>query len=266
MAFQALSLCASLLTLQSPTAQEDPVRARLDKSPRHHEWVEIERGERKLHAFVVFPETKEKAAAVLLIHENKGLTDWVRAVADQVAEAGYIAIAADLLSGVAPEGGRTEDFESVDAATKALYALDPAQVLADLEAAAEHALALDACNGKLSVAGFCWGGSRTWDFAAARKGLKAAFVFYGSAPKEAEALATIECPVYGFYGGEDARVNSTLDATRAAMEAAKKRFEPVIYEGAGHGFLRAGEAADASEPNKKARAEAWERWKKLLGA
>jgi dienelactone hydrolase len=131
---------------------------------------------------------------VLVIHENKGLTDWVRSVADRVAEAGYIAIAPDLLSGKGPNGGGTDSFADADAATKAIYALDAAQVTADLSAVADYVTKLEACNGKLSVAGFCWGGSQSFAFATERKDLKAACVFYGTAPKEESALSKIALP------------------------------------------------------------------------
>ena len=157
-----------------------------------------------MHAFVAYPEVKEKVTAVLVIHENKGLTDWVRAVADQLAEAGYIAIAPDLLSGAGPGGGKTDSFASTDAATQSLYKLDAGSVIADLDAVGDYAVKIAACNGKLAVAGFCWGGSRSFEFATARADLKAAFVFYGSAPTDEAALAKIACPVYG-YGESDAQ-------------------------------------------------------------
>lgn len=260
----AFALLAPLF-VTTRAAQDTPAAA-LAQSPRHHEWVELERGERKLRCFVAFPEVAAKAPAVLVIHENKGLTDWVRSVADGLAAKGFIAIAPDLLSGAGPKGGDTSSFESVDLATKALYALEPEQVRADLDAAAAWARKHDACDGKLSVAGFCWGGSQTFTYAAHAKGLHAAFVFYGGAPKDEELLAKIECPVYGFYGENDARITSTVADTSAAMKKAGKRFEATIYPGAGHGFVRAGEAADASEANKTARAEAWKRWLELLAA
>jgi carboxymethylenebutenolidase len=253
----------------APKKEPAPVKPawqeRLDSSPRHHEWVDVKQGDRKVSCFVVFPEVKTKAPAVVVIHENKGLTGWVRSVADQLAEHGYVAIAPDLLSGAGPKGGNTDSFESVDAATKAIYALPPEQVTKDLNAVADHVLKLEACNGKLFVGGFCWGGSQTFDFACKRKGLAAAFVFYGSAPKDTAQLANIECAVHGFYAENDERINSGLDATKEAMAKANKTYEPVIYAGAGHGFMRAGEEKDASEANKKARTEAWARWKKLLG-
>ena len=264
----SLSLLAlaslSMTLLQEPAS--DPVKTRLESSPRHHEWVEVKHGERAVHCFVAFPETKEKVPAVIVIHENKGLTDWVRSVADQLAEAGYIAIAPDLLSGKGPEGGKTDSFKSTDDATKAIYALVPAEVTADLDAVADHALALPACSGKLSVAGFCWGGSQSFAFATAREDLAAAFVFYGSAPTDAAQIEKIACPVYGFYGESDSRINASLPATEEAMELAGKTYEKTIYKGAGHGFMRAGEAPDASQANKKAHDDAWERWKDLLSS
>ncbi len=253
----------AMATLQDPPAVKDPVKERLENSPRHHEWVDVKVGERTLKCFVTFPEVKAKAGAVIVIHENKGLNDWARAVSDEFAEAGYIAIAPDLLSGAGPSGGKTDSFASTDAATQALYKLDAAQVSADLNATADYVTKLEACNGKLSVAGFCWGGSQTFAYAAQRKGLKAAFVFYGSAPKD-ETLAKIECPVYGFYGENDSRITATVAATAETMKKLGKTFEPVTFVGAGHGFMRAGGALDASEANKTARADAWKRLKTLL--
>lgn len=263
----ALVLSAAVALVQVPAPADDPVRARLEHSPRHHEWLEIESGGRAVRTFVAYPEVKAKVQAVLVIHENKGLNDWARSVADRLAEAGYVALAPDLLSGAGPEvdgkRGGTESFANPDAATKAIYALDAAKVLADLDAVAAAARALPACDGRLSVAGFCWGGSRSFEYATHGKDLTAAYVFYGSAPAD-EALARIGCPVFGFYGERDARISAGIEATTAAMKAAGKRYEPVTYPGAGHGFLRAGEASDASPENRRAFEEAWVRWKDLL--
>ena len=243
---------------------QDPIRQRLDSSPRHQEWVVVKSGGRSVHAFVVYPETKDKAAVVLVIHENRGLTDWVRGLADQVAEAGYIAIAPDLLSGSAPGGGKTSDFTSPDAAREAIYKLEPGQVLADLDAVADHALKFPASNGKLAVAGFCWGGGNSLRFATHRKDLKAAFVFYGTYQATKDDIARIACPVYGFYGGDDSRIGATVPATAELMKEAGRTFEPVTYDGAGHGFMRGGEDPKGSEADRKAHAAAWERWKTLL--
>src|SRR5262245_30709018 len=256
--FLALALLAPF------QATPDPAKARLEGSPRHQEWFEVSHGERELRCFAVYPEVKTKVQAVILIHENKGLTDWVRTVADRLAEAGYVALAPDLRSGAGPDGGDTSSFPSTDAATKAIYALDAAQVMSDLDYVVEAARMLAACDGKVSVAGFCWGGGKSFEFATHRKDLVAAYVFYGSGPMDEAALASIACPVYGFYGGNDARITTGVEGTLAAMKKAGKRFEPLIYAGAGHGFLRAGEASDAVSADKSACAEAWERWKKLL--
>ncbi len=248
----------------APVSAQDFVKERLEKSPRHHEWVVVKHGKREVHCFVVFPEVKAKATAVLVIHENKGLTDWVRGVADQVAEAGYIAIAPDMLSGLGPQGGKTSDFPSLDAATKVLYKLPPNQVTADLNAAADYVIKLPAANGKLAVAGFCWGGGQTFRFATNRPDLKAAFVFYGSFPETKEALAKIACPIYGFYGENDARINASVPKSAALMKELNKTFEPVTYDGASHGFMRAGEDPMGMAANRQARTAGWERMKSLL--
>lgn len=255
------------LALLLPMSMEgqDWAKARLEKSPRHLEWVKVKQGKREVNCFVAYPEVKEKAGTVLVIHEIFGLTDWVRGVADQLAEAGYVAIAPDLLSGAAPGGGGTAELGGPDGARKAIAGLPAAQVTADLDAAAKYATHLPAANGKLAVAGFCWGGSQSFRYATHNPKLAAAFVFYGTGPEEGSALKKIACPVYGFYGGNDARVTSTVKETEARMKAAGKRFEPVVYEGAGHGFMRAGEAPDASAEDKKAHDESWRRWKEELG-
>ena len=239
-------------------------KARLENSPRHQEWVEIKSEQRVIHSFIVYPQKEEKATAVLLIHENKGLTDWVRSVADRLAEEGYIAIAPDLLSGLAPKGGNTADFSDADAATEAIYHLSPDQVTSDLNAVADYVLKLPSSNGKVTVAGFCWGGGRAFHFATQRPDLKAASVFYGTFDFTRDALEKIKCPVYGFYGENDSRIDSTIPETTRLMKELKKNYDPVVYEGADHAFMRKGEDAGDSAENKKAHDAAWERWLKLL--
>ncbi len=257
----AIGLCVVLVAAAAAPAQ-DWAKARLEKSPRHGEWVVLKHDHRAVQAFVTFPEVKDKATAVVVIHEIFGLTDWVRLVTDQLAEAGYIAIAPDLLSGANGKAG-TAELGGGDAVRKAIMSLPPAQVTADLTAAADYVAKLPACNGKVAVAGFCWGGGQSFRFATANKNLKAAFVFYGPGPDEA-GVARIACPVYGFYGGNDARINMTVPKTAELMKKAGKTYESVTYEGAGHGFMRAGDAPGASDANRKAKDEAWKRWKELL--
>jgi len=246
------------------SSAQDWAKSRLDKSPRHLEWVKVKHGDREVNCFVAYPEVKDKATAVIVIHEIFGLTDWVRGVADQLAEAGYIVIAPDLLSGAGPNGGGTASLGGGDDVRKAITSLPPDQVTADLNAAAEYLKGLPACNGKIVVAGFCWGGGQAFRYVTNNKDLKAAFVFYGPPPTSEEALAKINCPVYGFYGGNDARITATVPATSEQMKKAAKTYEPVSYEGAGHGFMRSGEAPDASAPNQQARTQAWSRWRELL--
>lgn len=252
-----------LLTAQVAAAQ-DWAQARLAKSPRHGEWVTVKHDGRSVETFVVYPESKDKRPVVLIIHEIFGLSDWAQELADEVAEAGYVAVAPDLLSGMGPNGGRTNSFAE-GKATEAVSHLNADQVTADLNAAADFGLKLPASSGKLFVVGFCWGGGQAFRFATNRGDLSAAFVFYGP-PPEKDAMARIKAPIYGFYAGNDARIGATVPGAIQDMKAAGKTFEPVTYDGAGHGFMRAGEAPDASPENAKARADSWTRWKKLLAA
>ena len=256
-----------LIICVAPAARaQDFALEQLEKSPRHHEWIEIESGDRTIHAFAAFPERSEDTPAVLVIHENRGLSDWVRSFADQLAAAGYLAVAPDLLSDFDDGHERTSDFESSDAARDAIYQLDPEQVIADLRAVQEYLETMPSSNGDVVVAGFCWGGSQTFRYATQGTDIEAALVFYGTAPDDEDSFEAIDAPVHGFYGGDDQRVNATIPATRERMEAAGKRYEVEIYDGAGHGFMRSGDDPNADAPNKDARNAAWERVKEILSA
>jgi carboxymethylenebutenolidase len=259
----ALKLLALLLVLPLTAAAhaQDWAKARLDASPRHHEYVSLKHDSRTVQAFVVYPEVKTKAPVVILIHEIFGLTDWAKEMADEIAAQGFIVIAPDLLSGDGPNGGGSDAFPTQDATIKAVSALDPDTVNADLDAAADYAKTIPSSNGKLAVTGFCWGGGKSFAFATHRHDLSAAFVFYGPGPSD---VTTITAPVYSFYAGNDSRIGATVPATTEAMKAAHKTYEPVSYDGAGHGFMRAGEAPDASPANKKAREDGFNRLIKLL--
>ena len=265
-AARIFALTAIVFAARSVSAQEwsQPwARERIAKSARHSEWATIKYDGRNVETLLVFPESKEKRPVVLIIHEIFGLSDWAQELADEVAAAGYIAVAPDLLSGAGPNNGRTNSF-SAGAVTEAVSKLNPDQVTADLNAAADYAQKLPSSNGKLFVAGFCWGGGQTFRFATNRGDLAAAFVFYGPPPGK-DAMPRIKAPVYGFYAGNDARIDATIPETAASMKDAGKTYDPVTYEGAGHGFMRAGETPDDTNPaNKKAREEAWARWKSLL--
>ena len=256
----AVVAIAALVLAQSLPAEEikDFGRERLNSSPRHADWVDIKSGDRTIKAFVVYPESKNKTPAVLVISEIFGLTDWVRSLCDELAENGVIAIAPDLHSG--------QKFEDLDAARKATSALPKEQVKADLNATADYALKIPACNGTLAVCGFCWGGGWAFQYASINPKLKAAYSFYGVAVDNADDAKKVACPVYGLYAESDERVDATIPKAEELMKAAGKKYEPVIYKGAGHGFMRSGEPNNPNvrDGDRKARDEAWARWKTLL--
>ena len=256
----------SLALLATPLSAQDWAKQKLEQSSRHREWVKVQHDGRTVEGYVAYPEVKDKAPVVLVIHEIFGLSDWAQLAADEFAAAGYIAIAPDLLSGKGPNGGGTKTMDATGVG-QAIRDLPADQITADLNAAADYALKLPAANGKLFVAGFCYGGSQTFRYATNRPDLTGAFVFYGGGPMD-DSLNRIKAPVYGFYGGNDARVTATVDPSKEKMKAAGKTYEPVVYDGAGHGFMRGGEDPTATNPTHaadvKARDEAWKRMKELL--
>ena len=266
---RTILLLATALALVAPAAApasaQDWAKSILDKSPRHQEWVKVKYGSRTVDAFVVYPEVSHKAPVVLLIHEIFGLSDWARSMADDLAAMGYIVIAPDLLSGAGPNGGGTSAFADQQSVIRAVSSLDPGTITADLNATADYALRFPSANGKLAVIGFCWGGGQSFRFATTRHGLSAAFVFYGP-PPPADNMKNITAPVYGFYAGSDARISATVPDAKTAMAAAGKKYDPVIYDGAGHGFMRAGEdPANTNPANTAARMQALARLQTLLG-
>jgi carboxymethylenebutenolidase len=258
-----LSLLLMLALFPAFAGAQDWAKNRLEQSPRHREWVPLKHGDRTVNAYVVYPEVKGKAPVVVMIHEIFGLTDWAKEMADEIAAEGYIVVEPDLLSGFGPNGGGSSAFANQEDTIKAVSGLNADVVNADLDAAADYGKHLPAADGKLVVAGFCWGGGKSFLFATHRKDLSAAFVFYGPPPAD---VSGITAPVYGFYGGNDARISSTVPATIAAMKAAGKKYEPVIYDGAGHGFMRAGEdpSPTTTPGNRKAREEGFKRFTTLL--
>lgn len=266
----AVLLLAPCLFLSSASAQEW-AKPRLENSPRHLEWVKVKNGSREVNSFIAFPEVKEKATAVVVIHEIFGLTDWVRGVTDQLAAEGYIAIAPDLLTGMGPNGTGSKEL-GTDGARGVIGKLPPDQITGDLNACVEYCKNLPACNGKVVVIGFCWGGGQTFRFANNNADIKMACPFYGSGPtKEADA-ANIKAPIQGFFAGNDNRINAGLPKAGELLKARGVPFDFVTYESGGHGFMRDGEdptppkedRKKAREGNKQAREEAWKRLKELL--
>jgi carboxymethylenebutenolidase len=258
---------ALLLGLTWQTFSEDAVtsippgeanaKAALNKSPRHGEWVDVHVAGMKtpLHCFVVYPEIKEKAPVIVLIHEIFGLTDWARAVADQLAADGFIAIAPDLLSGKGPGGGGTDAVSNRDDVVKLVRDLKQDDVIAALNAVRDYAIKLPAANGKSASIGFCWGGGVSFHYAATQPALNAAVVYYGTNPSDAAELEKIHAPVLGLYGGDDARVSTTVAPAVEQMTKLGKPYTYHLYDGAGHGFLRA--QGDRNGANLRAAQQAW---------
>jgi len=234
--------------------------AALETSPRHGEWVDIPlAGEAKstpLSAYVVYPERKDKAPVVIVIQEVYGLTPWLRAVADRLAADGFIAIAPDYLSGMGPGGGGTDSVASRDEVVKLTRSLTPEEVVRRTDAARAYGVALPAATGKVGTVGFCWGGGRSFAYAAQSPPPDAAVVYYGASPDSA-MLPDVKAPVLGLYGEDDARINATIPAAQAAQKARGVFYEANLYPGAGHGFLRQQSERDGA--NLAAAQKAWPR-------
>jgi len=234
----------------------------LDKSPRKKEWVKVKQGDRTIHCFVVSPEKSNKSTTVLIVHGERGLSDWVRLLADQIAAAGYLAVAPDLLSGMGPNGGKTADFEDVSAAMEAFLALPVDQAQKDLLATAGMASALPLSNGKIVVAAYRGGAPSAAAAAPKLANLKGVYFFSGFIPEN--LIAKIEAPVYGFYGASDLRVAKELPKLKSAMAAAGVTFDAVTYPDAHYAFMREGGRPDGQVADRKAQSEAWKRWMELL--
>ena len=235
-----------------PAGAED-ASARLASSPRHGEWMTIATGPSdSVRAWVVYPERSTKAPVVVVVHEIFGLTTWVRAVADQLAADGFVAVAPDLLTGRLDPA--LSDSAAQAAARVAIRDLRAEDVQRQLDVVARAAMALPAAEPRYGIVGFCWGGSTVFQHAVHAPDLGAAVVYYGSSPGPA-ALASVRAPVLGLYGGDDARVNATVPAADSAMRALGRTFEPHTFAGAGHGFLRQQSGREGA--NMAATREAW---------
>ena len=227
--------------------------ARIASSPRHGEWAMIRAGDDSIRAWVVYPERSGPAPVVLVVHEIFGLSNWIRGVADQLAADGFIAIAPDLLT-MEDVPARPDGESDPEAARAVIRTLDAAAVHRHLRAVAEWGMNLPAATRRYGIVGYCWGGSTSFAHAVASPELGAAVVYYGGSPATAD-LANVRAPVLGLYGGSDERVNATIAPADSAMEALNKTYEPHIFAGAGHGFLRQQDGAEGA--NMAATREAW---------
>jgi len=226
--------------------------ARIAASPRHAEWVAIKVNDTdSVMAWVVYPERKDKAPVVIALHENTGINTWTRGVADQLAADGFIGIAPDLTTMF--RSGDLKADPTSDQGRAAIGKVTPEIGTRILDAVAQYGMSLPAALPKYGIVGFCWGGARSFLHATTSPRLGASVVYYGS-PPSAEQMAQIAAPVLGLYGGNDARINATIPAADSTMQRLEKSYEPHIFEGAGHGFLRDQERNPA---NASAAGEAW---------
>ena len=248
-----LTAMAAAATQVALPASGDDAGARLEASPRHTEWVTIEARGDKIEAYVVYPERADNAPVVVVIHEIYGLNEWARVVADQLAAEGFLAIAPDMLSGIGPNGNGSTSLDR-HAAVGLMRSLQPADVTRRINMSIQYATTLPAATQRFGIIGFCWGGTTSFHFATTRDDLGAAVVYYGTSPSTG-SLRRIQAPVMGFYGGDDQRVNATIESAQAEMNRIGKRYAVNIYEGAGHGFLRA--QADREGANMAASEQAW---------
>ena len=230
--------------------------AALNASPRHGEWIDIEGPKLKapLRTWIVYPERSDKAPVVVLIHGIYGLTDWTRAAADNLAAAGFIALAPDLISGKAPGGGGYESLESRDDVVALMRALTDDEAIRQIDAVGARGVRLPAANGKSATMGFCWGGGQSFAYATSERDLDATIIFYGTSP-EIVALSRIRAPVLGLYGGDDERVNATIPAAQDRMHELGKIYEVERYDGAGHAFLSRQSERDGA--NLRATEKGW---------
>jgi carboxymethylenebutenolidase len=174
----------------------------------------------------------QPAGAMLVIHENRGLTDHIRSVADRLAVEGYTSLAVDLVS---EEGGTAALGDSANV-TAALSRAPVERLVADMRAALDE-LARQAPGAPLGIIGFCFGGAMVWTLLdAAEPRLVAAVPFYGPAP-DAPSFAGNEAAVLAVYAELDDRVNASRDRATAALEAAGLRHEVKTYPGVDHAFF-----------------------------
>lgn len=254
-AVTASASTSSAAQVSLPAGEADAM-ARLSASPRHGEWVTVQTGPAdSVRAWVVYPERSDRAPVVLVVHEIFGLSHWIRAVADQLAADGFIAIAPDLLTMQNIPAG-ADGAPDADLVRQQIGSLNRDDIHRQLLAVAEYGMSLPAAEQKYGVVGFCWGGTASFEHALRSPTLGASVVYYGSVT-DTLAMANVQAPVLGLYGGDDARVNTTIPASERWMQQNGKTYEPIIFEGAGHGFLRAQTGQNGA--NMAATEAAWPR-------
>lgn len=220
--------------------------------------VTFPNGDQKVVGYLAAPKGEGRFPAVVVIHENRGLNEHTRDVARRFAAQGFVALAPDALS----RRGGTASMKTPDEARTAIGTITPEEALSDLEAALVYLDTLpNVQTGKLGSVGFCWGGARSFALATQSPRLRAAVVFYGSAPA-ADKLTAIKCPILGNYGETDTRITSAVPQVAEALKAAGKSFDYKVYAGAGHAFFNDTGAAYNADAAK----DAWTRTLDFLRA
>ncbi len=227
----ALTLVAGFLGIVAATTPSLRAAQR-PSADVHAEYVKVPSGRDTLTAYLAYPERKDRAPAVVVIHEILGLSDFIRQVTRQLAQDGFVAIAPDLLS---RRGGTPA---SPDAARQLVAGLDPNTLTRDLDAIAVYVRRLPAVRPeRLGVIGFCWGGGQSFRYATNNPSLRAFVVCYGPGP-DALAIARIRARGLGVYAEQDARIDAGLADVDQAVRTYHKDYRYTIYPGVGHAFLR----------------------------
>jgi carboxymethylenebutenolidase len=223
----------------------------VEQSPRHGEWISIpvklSTGTVKMRTWLVQSLGNDKAGVIVVIQPAPGMdigeaprkgegADWLRAVADQIALQGFIALLPDLSSGLAPNGGDFDSFHFADDVAKALQMRSGADKMEMIRAARDYALKLPRANGKSGTTGFCSGGGQAWESSADMPGVNASVSFYG-APPDAATMAKIRAPVLAFAGDDDPGLAPRVAAAAPDMQKLGKTFEFKIYPNVTHAFL-----------------------------
>ena len=211
-------------------------KATVARSKLRKEFVDIPVGDVKVHTWIEYPAVAGKVGTVIVMQHGAGMDDWVRGVADQLAQSGFLAVAPDVWSGTGPGGGGLDSFQFVDDAMKASAKVTSDETMRRFEAARDYALKLPQANGKTASLGFCAGGGNSFRFAGEVPELNGAVVFYG-APPEDSVMEKIHSPVIGFYGENDVRVTGAVEPTVAKMRKLGKTYEPHIYPKTTHSFV-----------------------------
>lgn len=218
------------------------------QSPRKGEWVDIPMASgTKLHTWISYPQTTGRAPVVLVYQPGPGMdmgepvtrgggANWLRAIADQLASEGFIAVLPDLTSGLGPNGGNYDSFQFPDESGASLNRIPHSEVLDRIRVARDYAMKLPMANGRLGATGFCMGGGLAWESAAEIEGVNAAVVFYGTPPPE-PVMARIKAPVAAFFGRNDLGLAPRIAPATADMKRLGKEFDVHVYEEATHVFL-----------------------------